>query len=405
VISNQNVRAAAAAYQEARQLTAATRASLFPTVTASAGATRSRTGVSTTTGQTLRGATAVTTSDLSPEIGASWEPDLWGAVRRQVEADKAAAQSSAALLANAALSAQASLAVDYFALRALDEEKRLYDGEVEAYRRSLDITKNQYAAGTMAQTNVITAETNLLTVEAEDRDLGVMRAQNEHAIALLIGVPPAELTIAPKPFASTAPVAPTDVPSTLLQRRPDIAAAERAMKEENALIGVQVAAYYPTLTLSASYGSTASALNQLFEASTSFWSVGANAAETLLDFGARRARVLEAKAAYAQAVAQYRETVLTAFQGVEDQLAALRIYESEAGLRTEAEKAARLAEQLTINQYKAGTVDYTSVVTAQATALNASVSVIQLVEERQIASVTLIEDLGGGWSTADLPSR
>ncbi len=276
---------------------------------------------------------------------------------------------------------------------------------MEAYRRSLDITKNQYAAGTMAQTNVITAETNLLTVEAEDRDLGVMRAQNEHAIALLIGVPPAELTIAPKPFASTAPVAPTDVPSTLLQRRPDIAAAERAMKEENALIGVQVAAYYPTLTLSASYGSTASALNQLFEASTSFWSVGANAAETLLDFGARRARVLEAKAAYAQAVAQYRETVLTAFQGVEDQLAALRIYESEAGLRTEAEKAARLAEQLTINQYKAGTVDYTSVVTAQATALNASVSVIQLVEERQIASVTLIEDLGGGWSTADLPSR
>ena len=426
VINNQNVAAAEAAYRAARALTAAERSALFPTITATASATRSgggsrRSGVSTaaTTGATTTttatgsgtttttGTTLVSTSGstttYSPAIGASWAPDLWGSIRRQIESDVAAAQASDAQLANATLSAQAELATDYMTLRILDEEKRLYDSEVKAYQRSLTITQNQYRAGTMAQTNVITAQSNLLSVQAQDQDIGILRAQNEHAIAILVGVAPAELTIDPIPLNRAVPIAPADVPSTLLQRRPDIASAERTMKQNNAQIGVQVAAYFPDITLSGSYGYSASKLGSLFASGNSVWAYAGQLSETILDFGARRARVRQAKAVYDQSVAQYRQTVLTALQGVEDQLVALRIYQSEAVLRDQAAAVARKAEELTLNQYKAGTVDYTSVVTTEATALTDAVSALQILNQRQVASIALIENLGGGWTAADLP--
>jgi NodT family efflux transporter outer membrane factor (OMF) lipoprotein len=413
VINNQNVAASEAAYREAQALTAADRATFFPTLGVTGSGTRSGGGsrggsggsiVTTGTGTVVStGGGSVTTYNVAAD--ASWAPDLWGKIRRQVESDVATSQADAAELAAATLSAQEELATDYITLRVLDEEKRLYDDTVAAYKRSLQITQNQYNAGTVAKTDLITAQTQLIGTQAQDVDIGVARAQNEHAIALLVGVPPAELTITPTTLSRTVPVAPAGVPSTLLQRRPDIAQYERTMKAENALIGVQVAAYFPDLTLSGSYGFAASNLSHLFASSASIWSYGANISETILDFGARRAEVKRAKAAYDQSVAQYRETVLAAFQGVEDELAALRIYQSESTLRDQAATSAKLATQLTLNQYRAGTQPYTAVVTAQTTQLADEQSVLSILQERQIASVTLIADLGGGWSSADLPKR
>lgn len=393
-ITNQNVRAAAAAYRAARALTAEARASLLPVVSASGAATRAG-------GSKVAGQSAVTT--YSPAVAGSWTVDLWGQIRRQIEADTATAQASAADLANATLAAQAELAQAYVTLRILDEEKRLYDEEITGYAESLRITQNQYAAGTVAQTNVITARAQLLAVQAQAKDLGVQRAQTENAIALLIGVAPASFRLEPAPLSRTVPVAPAELPSTLLERRSDIAAAERAVKAQNALIGVAKAAYFPTVSLSANYGFSASNLSHLFDAANHFWSLGASASDALIDFDSRGAQVRRAKALYDQAVAQYRQTVLTALQGVENELVALRIYEAEAKIRDEAAAQARLAEQLTLNQYKAGTVDYTSVVQAQATALTDAVSALQILQARQLASILLIQDLGGGWSMADLP--
>jgi NodT family efflux transporter outer membrane factor (OMF) lipoprotein len=412
VINNQTVAAAEAAYRQARALTAADRASFFPTLSVSGSANRSgggsgRSGTAVTTGSgtTVLNTGGGSTTTYNAAADASWTPDLWGKIRRQVESDVAASQASAAELASATLSAQAELAADYMTLRVLDEEKRLYDQTVADYKRSLQITMNQYNVGVAARGDVITAQTQLIGTEAQDVDIGVQRAQNEHAIALLIGVAPADLTIAPIALNKTVPVAPAGVPSALLQRRPDIAQAERTVKQDNAQIGVQVSAYYPDLTLSGSYGFEAANLGHLFESSASLWSYGADLSETILDFGARRARVRQAKAVRDQAVAQYRETVLTAFQGVEDQLAALRILQSEATLRDQALTSARQATQIALNEYKSGTQPYTTVVTAQATELGDAQSVLSVLQARQIASVTLIEDLGGGWSTADLPKH
>jgi len=413
VINNQTVKQAEANYRAARDLTAVARASFFPTATLTGQATQSYSGsrssssaLTTTTpsGQAYVGNGAVTNT-YTPTVGLSWAPDLWGKIRRQVESDVASAQSDAATLANATLSAQAELATDYVNLRIMDEEKRLYDKEVTAYQRTLTITQNQYKSGTVAAVNVISAQSSLLTAQAQDKNVEVARQQYEHAIAMLVGVAPAELTITPVPLTKVIPVAPTDVPATLLQRRPDIAAAERTMKADNALVGVQVAAYYPSITLSGSYGFSASNLSQLFNAASSFWSYGASASETLLDFGARQNSIRQAKAIYDAAVASYRQTVLTAFQGVEDELVALRVYQSEEKILDEAAAQAERAVELYINEYKAGTVDYTTVVTAEATALSADLQVITLLQERQTASIALIEDLGGGWTDADLPKR
>ena len=434
--SNQTVAEYEAAYREAHQVVAGARASFFPTIGAEGSATHSRepdgisslgtTGSGTTTGTSTTGTTTGSTGTTGTtgagatttgnggtsirttyvaELEASWVPDLWGKVRRTVESDSALAQAANADLANARLAAQGSLAEDYFALRVLDEQQRLYRDTVADYQKFLTLTTNQYQFGTQARSAVITAQTQLYGAQAQLIDVGVKRSAMEHAIAVLVGVPPAALTIAPAPLTRDVPVAPVDVASGLLERRPDIAGAERRMASANALVGVAVSAYYPDLTLSGDYGSGASSIGSLFTSAASLWSVGAELADTLIDFGARRAKVREQRAAYDQAVATYRQTVLTAFQGVEDELSALHVYQQEEDVLLHDEAAARQAVQLDLNQYRAGTVDYTTVITAQATALAASQNVLTVLQGRLQASVLLVEDLGGGWSAHDLPKN
>ena len=335
--------------------------------------------------------------------GASWAPDLWGKIRRTIEGARASAQASAADLANARLSAQSELAIDYVQLRSDDELKRLTDITVEGYRRSLQITTNQYNVGIAAKSDLLTAQTQLANAQAQSADYVRQRQLMEHAIAVLAGMPPAELTIAPTSWTLAPPDVPVEIPSVLLLRRPDIAAAERQAANANAQIGVQTAAFYPTLNLTGQYGFNASNLGSLFSASSSFWSLGASAAETILDFGARSARVRQARAAYDQAVAQYRQSVLSAFQQVEDQLAAGRILAQETPFRTEASQAADAAERIAQNQYRAGTTTYTTVVVAQNTALQARTSLITNQTNRIVASLNLITALGGGWSNTELP--
>jgi len=412
VVSNQNLIAAEAAYREAHEIVAEDRAQLFPTVTANGQVTRSGGGnggtVITGGGGTVitgGGTGAISTSRTSYQVsgGATWAPDLWGKIRRTIEGAKASAQASAADIANAQLSAQSELAIDYAQLRAYDELKRLTDVTIEGYRRSLTITTNQYNAGIAAKSDVLTAQTQLANTQAQSADYVRQRQQMEHAIAVLAGEAPADLTIAPADWTLKPPEFPVMVPSVLLLRRPDVAAAERAAANANAQIGVQQSAYYPTLNLTGQYGFSGSNLTSLFNASNSFWSLGASAAETVLDFGARRARVREAKAAYDQSVAQYRQAVLTAFQQVEDQLAAERVLAQELPFRTDASQAADAAERIALNQYRAGTTIYTTVVVAQASAFSARTSLIQNQLNQIVASIDLVTALGGGWSASELP--
>jgi NodT family efflux transporter outer membrane factor (OMF) lipoprotein len=408
-LSNQNLAAAEASYRQARALTAESRASFFPTISASGGATRSggrgqTSGFGSTTGTAGSTVTSRDQTRYTASLGASWAPDIWGRIRRTVEGDKANAQASAADLASAKLSYQAELASNYFTLRALDEQARLYALNIEGYRRSVELTNNQYQAGVAARADVITAETQLKNAQAQAADLGVQRAQVEHAMAVLIGLPPSNFEL-PRAdgLASAVPVAPAGLPSELLQRRPDIASAERSVADANAQIGVATAAYFPTLTLSGSEGFASTALDSLFKAGSNVWSFGPSLAETVFDFGGRKARVAQARANYDRQVALYRQTVLEAFQGVEDQLAALRVLEGEATLRNDAAASAKQAEQLALNRYRAGQVDFTTVVQAQTTATAAEQSALSVQRQRLLASVSLIEALGGGWSVADLP--
>ncbi|HEY5290117.1 MAG TPA: efflux transporter outer membrane subunit [Caulobacteraceae bacterium] len=421
-VSNQTLAAAEAAYRQAHALVAQDQAALWPTVTANASVNVSGGGgsgnVTTTgtggtgtggtgTGGTGTGGTTVnqsaTRAAYRVSIGATWAPDIWGAVRRQIHSAKASAQASAALVANARLSAQTELAADYISLRELDEEKRVLDGTVEARTRTLAITQNKYAAGNAARSDVLTARTQLEGAEASNTDLIQQRARMEHAIAVLAGEPPASLNLAPGPWTLKVPQIPTSVPSALLERRPDIANAERAAAAQSELIGVAVAAFYPNLTLTGDAGLAAPNLGQLFNASSFFWSLGAQAAETIFDAGARSAKVRQARAAYDQAVANYRQTVLVAFQNVEDNMAAQRVYlVEEAQLRAAATDAAANVT-ITHNEYEAGTVDFTTVATAQVTALQSEDAMVQMQANRLTTAVSLVEALGGGWTTASLP--
>jgi NodT family efflux transporter outer membrane factor (OMF) lipoprotein len=349
-------------------------------------------------------ATSGTTSVLyEPTLGATWAPDLWGSVRRTIQNAKDTAQSDAALLANARLSMQTELASDYVMLRQLDEENRLYDSEVTAYTHSLQVTKNQYSAGNVPYSDVLTAQTLLQSTEATYQDLARQRALMEHAIAVLVGVPPASLTIAPGAWTLKLPQIPTVLPSTLLQRRSDVASAERNAAAANELIGVEIAAYYPTLSLTPEVGLESNAISNLFGLSNIFWSVGGNATETVFDAGLRGAKVRQFRAQYDEAVATYRGTVLSAFQNVEDNLAAQRIYIGELTLLTSAAQSAVQNQTLTLNEYNAGTVDFTTVATAQVAALQAQVAQLQVEASQLETAVTLIEALGGGWTTTDLP--
>jgi NodT family efflux transporter outer membrane factor (OMF) lipoprotein len=383
-VSNQNLKASEAAYRQADAIVQETRASLFPSATLDAGAQRSG------------GGTQPPSNKFSTSLGASWEPDLWGRIARTVEGDVASAQASAADLASATLSAQGTLAADYFELRATDQLRRLLDATTDDFAKALKITKNQYAAGIVTKGDVLQAQTQLDSTRAQAINVGVQRAQLEHAIAVLIGKPPASFTLKPAGDLPAAPAVPPTLPSVLLEHRPDIAAAERRMAASNAEIGVAISAFFPDITLNASDGFTSAALGALLRTSSSVWAVGPQLALTVFDTGARAAKVREARAAYGQQVALYRQTVLTAFQQVEDDLASLRILAQQAGVQGQAVKSARQAETLVLNQYKAGTVAYTSVITAQNAVLSNEQTALNIRENRLAASVQLIEALGGG---------
>lgn len=397
-ISNQNVQAAEAKFRQARALVAGSRAALFPSLNADASITRSRspTGVvgGTTAGRII--------TSRSASLDASWELDLWGGVRRTVEGNTASAQASAANLAAARLSAQAELVSDYFQLRMLDAQKQLLDDSVAAFQKSLDLTNNRYDAGVAAKVDVVTAETQLRSTQADALDTGVQRAQFEHAIAVLIGKPPAQFSIAPVPLAVSMPPIPPGLPSALLERRPDIAAAERSVAAANAQIGVAKAAFFPSLTLSGSDGYRSASASDWLTAPSRFWSIGPALAQSLFDAGLRRAQSDQAIAAYDATVAQYRQTVLAGFQEVEDNLVALRILEEEAKVQEQAVRAARESVMLTLNQYKAGTVSYLNVIIVQTAQLNNERTAVSILGRRLVAAATLVKALGGGWSAAEL---
>jgi NodT family efflux transporter outer membrane factor (OMF) lipoprotein len=333
---------------------------------------------------------------------ASWDLDIWGKIRRTVEGQVANTQASEAELAAARLSAQAALATDYIDLRVADETKKLLDETVAAFQRSLTITQNQYRAGIVAKADVITAQTQLGGAQSQQLAIGVTRATLEHAIAVLVGKAPADFSIAPAPFGASVPVAPAGVPSTLLERNPTVAAAERGMAAANAQIGVAIAAYFPDLTLSGLAGFASNSTSHLFSAPNEVWSFGGNAAVTLFDFGLRSAQVDQSRAAYDVAVANYRQAVLVAFQQVEDQLASLRILEAQYAVQDQTVTSANEAVRLALNEYKAGIVNYTTVVTAQATALQAAQTLLTIRQNRLNASVALVQALGGGWDAATL---
>jgi NodT family efflux transporter outer membrane factor (OMF) lipoprotein len=385
-VSNQNVAAAVAAYAQAQALVREQRAGLFPTISADGSAKRSG-----------GGAAGGAANNFQAGLGASWAPDIWGALRRSVESAQAGAQASDADLAAARLSAQGELATNYFSLRDTDNELVLVRASVEAYDRALQITTNRYNASIAPRTDVLQAQTTLANARADLASLTAQRAQLEHAIAVLIGKAPADFSLAAADWKMAVPAVPLGVPSELLQRRPDIAAAERAVAQANAQIGIQRSAYFPSLTLSASAGNSASRVADLFGASTSLWSLGLSVAQTVFDAGATRARVEQVEAARDAAVARYRQTVLTAFQAVEDQLSTTRSLAEQAELRRVASEAADLTEQQLLNRYKAGQVSYTDVVTAQASALSARRTLSQLAANRQASAIALIQALGGGW--------
>jgi NodT family efflux transporter outer membrane factor (OMF) lipoprotein len=388
-LSNQNVIAAEAQYRQATALLGQARASFFPSVSAGLSETRRRDQVA---------APLVDNDRLS--LNASWEADVWGRIRRNVESGNASAEASAADLRAALLSAQAALVQAYLQLRVVDAERKLIEQTAVGYERSLQITKNRYQAGVAARLDVTQAEAQLKSTQAQALDLGIQRAQLEHAIAVLLGKPPADFALAAVDAQPVLPAIPAALPSTLLERRPDIAAAERRAAAANASIGVAQAAYFPALTLGGSLGYQNSGLAGLVTAPNRFWTLGPALALTLFDGGARAAQKDQAIAIYDRSVANYRQTVLSAFQDVEDNLATLRILEQEALVQREAAKAAAESLALANNQYRAGTVSYLNVVTAQATSLSADVTSLGIAGRRLLASVGLMKALGGDWQVA-----
>jgi NodT family efflux transporter outer membrane factor (OMF) lipoprotein len=371
--------------------------------TRSSGGSGSSLGTSTATSSVSGGSVGRTRNNFSVEGSASWDLDVWGRIRRQVESNVAEAQASAADVASARLSAQGSLATYYFQLRGEDSLQILLDQTVKAYERSLQITQNQYGAGTAARSDVVAAQALLESTRSSAIAVAELRSQYEHAIAVLTGHAPSELTIAPGALTDRVPIVPPGLPSTLLQRRPDVAAAERTMQQENALIGVAVAAYYPDISLSALYGYSGDPLRSLISVANRVWSLGASASETLFDGGARSSAVRAAQATYDQSVATYRQTVLTAFQQVEDELVALRVLEQQAVVQDRAVDDIRKAVVIALNQYRAGTVAYTTVITEQEQALTNEQTALTIRQNRMVASVALIQALGGGWDAAALP--
>jgi NodT family efflux transporter outer membrane factor (OMF) lipoprotein len=385
-ISNENVKAAAAAYDQAEALVAQARAGLWPSIAASVGAQRGAIG------------TAPTRTAVTAGVSGNWTLDIWGQLRRTVESDRASAQASAAALAAAKLSAQATLATDYFELRAQDQLQHILDDIVAAEQQSLKIAESRYKYGVAAKADVVSAQAQLLSSQAQQVNAKIQRGILEHALAVLIGVMPASFSLAPSTMRNDVPTVPAGVPSTLLERRPDIAQAERKLAAANAEIGVAKAAYFPTLTLSGSDQYQHSAFAGLINTPNRIWSIGPQLAETIFDGGLRRAQVAQARAAYEGSIDTYRQTVLTAFEQVEDQIITLRVLEQQAVIEDAAVAAAVEAERLTLNQYKAGTVPYSSVITAQTTRLTSEETALTVLSDRLQSSVALVQALGGGWS-------
>jgi NodT family efflux transporter outer membrane factor (OMF) lipoprotein len=380
-VSSQTLKAAEARYRQAQAAVQAARAQFFPTLTGSAGATRSN----------------LTPKHYNVELDARWEIDLWGRIRRLTEAARAQEEASAADLENAKLSLQAQVATSYFLLRATDTQRELLDDSATAFETNYNLTQNRYKAGVVSKVDVVLAETQLMSTRAQAIDLRSTRAQLEHAIAAAIGKAPADVTIETVPFKAHIPDIPAGIPSVVLQRRPDVASAERAAAAANAQVGVAEAAYFPALTLTGAGGYASTSLANLFSAPNRFWSIGAGLAGTILDFGARSAQVESARAGYDEAVANYRQTSLTAMQDVEDQLAILHWLGEETDVQRAAVRAARETVTITVNQYKAGTVSNLNVVIAQASQLSEERSLVNLLGRRLVASVGLIRAIGGSW--------
>jgi NodT family efflux transporter outer membrane factor (OMF) lipoprotein len=404
-ISNQNVLAAMARYREARDQVRVARASLFPTVTTTPAVTRSR-----TSGTFARGSNVVnavsggTLMDYTLPVDVSYQADVWGNIRGSVRAASATAQASAADLENAGLTIQAQLAQMYFQLHGLDGDANLLQTTLALFQQSLQLTQDRFNVGVASGADVAQAETQLATTRAQLIDIGVARAQFEHAIATLIGRAPSEVSIPAVVLSSVPPSIPVGLPSALLERRPDIAAMERTIAAANEQIGISKAAFFPSVLLNASGGFETSNLAQWFTWPSRFWSVGPRLAETLFDGGKRKAQVDLAEAVYDESVANYRETVLTALQQVEDQLSGLRILEQEAQAQADAIRAAQQTLDIVTAQYTAGTTDYLQVITAQSALLQNQRAAIDVLTRRQTASVLLIEALGGGWNAAQLPA-
>jgi NodT family efflux transporter outer membrane factor (OMF) lipoprotein len=398
--ANQNVQAAQARFRAARAQVEQFRSQFFPVVTANGGYSRARSSENvkfkSTAGKTL--------NDWIVGADATWEPDLWGRVSRSVEGARANAQASAADAQSVLLSMQAELATDYFELRGIDRERQLLDDTIAAYKEAVELTQNRYKGGIATDADVAQAQTQLRTTQAQAIDLGVQRAQLEHAIAILTGQTPSTFSLPVAPLVAVPVIAPVGVPSTLLERRPDIAAAERQMVDLNAQIGVATAAYFPNLILSVSGGLEATNFSDWLLAPARFWSLGPTLAGTLLDFGGRAAKKAEAQANYDEGIAQYRQTVLSAFGQVEDNIAALRVLEQEAQAQDDAVSAAQRSLAIVSNRYKNGAITYLDVVVAQTTALTNEREAVSIARRRMAASVALIKALGGGWDATSLPT-
>ena len=402
-VSNQNLKAAQAQFQQSRATLRYFRADYYPTVTAGPSATRTRISSNRPPPNSIFN--GITENDFVLPFDVSYQADVWGRVRKNVESSREQAQASAADLATVNLSMHADLAVDYFQARSLDAEEQLLNSTVTEYQQALDLTQSRFQGGIASEVEVEQAMTQLQTVRAEAVDVGVLRAQYEHAVAILIGKPPADFSLPPLPLTAPPPHIPLGLPSDLLERRPDIAASERLVASANAQIGVAKSAYYPLINLGASGGFESSAITSLLNGPSGLWSIGLSAVGTVFDVGRRRALTDQARAAYDNQVAVYRQNVLNGFQQVEDNLAAVRILEHEAQVQAEAVTAAQRSLDLSVTRYKGGVTSYLEVITAQSAALADEVTAVNILGRRMANTVLLIQALGGGWDRSTLPQR
>src|ERR1700722_4458572 len=400
-VSNQTLKASYEQYMQARAAIQVFRSQYFPTVLAGPSATRER----QSSNRPLRVTSSKSTyNDLFLQGQVSWEPDLWGNIRRQVESQRGTAQAAAADLANVDLSLRSELATDYFELRGLDTQQRLLDTTVQQYEEYLALTKARFAGGVATDSDVALAQTQLDQTRAQAIDVGVARAQFEHAIAMLTGVPASSFSLPPAPLDLALPQVPVGVPSQLLERRPDVAAAERRANAANAQIGVAIAAYYPTINIGGAGGFESKNASTLIQGPSSFWSLGGSAVELLFDAGRRHALTEEARAGYEVNVANYRQTVLQAFQEVEDNLSGLRILNSESGPQQRAVDSAQRSLLISTTRYKGGVTTFLEVITAQTPQLSNERTPADIAAREFAASLQLVKALGGGWDTTKLPT-